>query len=73
MNLDLLRVTKAGVSRVISNPFASMEINDQVNGVNGKVTDTASGAGSLKASPRVLSSAGVVRTPYVATASIVGK
>lgn len=73
-SIDLLKTTEAGVSRVHSNPFASMEINDQVDGENGIVTGTGTtGATALRSKGRVLFEAGVVRTPFEATQSIVGR
>lgn len=71
--MNIMATTEAGVSDSLSNPFASMEINDQVNGVNGGVTDLAGGSSALRAKQRVLNEAGVTRVPYSAVLSIVGK
>lgn len=69
MNNIVKIVTEAGVSRKTRAPFSSMEINDQVNGINGNVTDDIAGAGATIIKQRTLHVAGITRVPYQNTFS----
>ena len=51
----------AGVSRKLSDPFSSMEINDQVDGVNGKITGAAqTGSKNIRTNQKALVRNGII-------------
>lgn len=66
---DVKTANKAGVSAGRRTPFNSMEINDQVGGVNGGLTDDVAGAGATVVKSRTLNEAGITRVPYTTTQS----
>ena len=53
----------AGVLVSTRRPFSSMEINDQVNGVNGIVTDDVAGSGDQLHEGKVTHVAGISGAP----------
>ena len=62
----------AGIALSGSNPFASMEINDQKNGVNGIVTDSGLGS-ALRMKKNATFAGGIWNGKTAKTFSIVGR
>ena len=60
MVIDITTATLAGVSEGKRSPFASMEINDQINGKSGVILDDIADSKSLITKQRVLGSNGVL-------------
>ena len=55
---------QAGVTVIASNPFSSMEINDQKGGVNGIATDSKMSGSVIRITRKANNRAGVVGTPF---------
>ena len=58
-------VTEAGVSKKTRDPFSSMEVNDQINGTNGKVLDDVASVSAKIIKQKTLNVAGITRVPYI--------
>lgn len=57
----------AGVTRKASDPFSSMEVNDQVNGENGVILDSGLSSNSgtvIRTKPRMIVDAGIVNAKH---------